>query len=231
VACGATVQFTGTELDLGGLVYCHTDKDHSGLGLTTIAQIGSFSDADISNLNRSKCELVCFPINDIETRFRTNVDYNAQTALEQACWAYPYNNSTSPINDSSAFGNGACPMMIMFSGKAGAPVYVEIVQHLEFCDGPAEPMSTPTHADPVGTAHVLAAASHAIEKKQSNPGKKFGHLMLKGLEQVAVAAAPMAKSMVADFLTGGEEPPMYAPRPRLTQIGNGPATGWGDSLD
>lgn len=190
VSYGISASYTGTELNMGGLVYCFSDPAHNNMQGASIAQLGTRMESDVSNVSRDKCWLMASAVDSDELEYP---GYGGTPS--EALGAYFPFSRNAYLDSASATGNftnGAAPLIIMFTGVAGNTLHIEIVQHSEFVGPITEGKTTPSVMDAEGTMTVLAAANKVPLMKVANPGVGYGKLFFKALEYTGRELLPVA---------------------------------------
>lgn len=204
VAIGVSVQYTGTELDLGGTVTCYSSPTRLNLLSATQETLLGYVDADlaITTSSRHKCWLVAFPTEanemtfDVEERLGNN---QINSNKGQSALYYPLSggNTNTPNNTTTAA--GGFPMGICITGKPGVQYQVEVVAHVEYYGPATQAMSTPSIADPEGLAKVISAASKAPQIKQAR-GFDWKKAVIAGLKEAGRELLPIAGKAVLAML-------------------------------
>lgn len=190
VSVGVSASYTGTELNMGGLMYCYTDPQHGNQQGSTPGVIGQRGEADVSNVSRDKCWLMCSAVDTDELDFPEI----STTPSSHINAFYPFSKS-SFLDAAAASGpiyNGAAPMIIMFTGTPLNTVHIEIVQHTEYIGPITEAKTSPSIMDSVGTMTVLSAANAVPRMKQAHPSKKYGDLFYDALKHTGKELLPVA---------------------------------------
>lgn len=198
VSYGVSASYTGTELNLGGLMYCLTDPNHQNLQGSSIAGLGSRTETDVSNVSRDKCWLMASAI-DVD-----ELDYSGQTSnVSDALLSYYPFSRGAFLDGASATGtfqNGAAPLVIMFTGTVGNTVHIEIIQHSEYIGPNTEGKTSSSVLDAEGTMKVLSAANRVPIMKVGHPGTPYGRLFYKALEYTGKELLPVAVSALKAML-------------------------------
>jgi len=202
VACGITCSYTGTTVNQGGLLYCFTDPDHASVVGSSAATLGSRSECEVTNIERSKCYLADFPKMEEESQFDRSTQLQAAPGFTYIVPGYPFSSGQPAGPDSggniifpsSAFGQPT--MVILATGSPGNTLHIEIVQHLEYQGPAAEGRLTDTLVDTVGFGVVTAAVSRASARRQSRGGADFADAFYSSLSEVQSELKPISGSRV-----------------------------------
>lgn len=198
VSVGASASYTGTELNMGGLMYCYTDPVHASTNGADVAYLGSRFETDVANTSRDKCWLMASAVD------LTELDYPSVTSdiRGQMASIFPYSGNAY-LDQASASGqhlNGAAPMIILFTGVPGNTVHFEFIQHSEFIGALTEGRTTPSSLDPEGAQKVMSAANRVPQMKQSKPGVKYGKLFYEALEYAGRELLPVGVAALKGML-------------------------------
>lgn len=198
ISYGVSASYTGTELNMGGLMYCLTDPNHNNLAFLTVALVGNRLETDVANVSRDKCWLMSSAIDTEELEYSGNT-INASDALATY---YPFSRNAylDAASVAGSYNNGACPMLILFTGTPGNTVHIEIVQHTEYIGPITEGKTSPSTLDAQGTFKVLAAANRVPVMKINNPSKSYGKLFYQALEHTTKELLPVAVTALKAML-------------------------------
>ena len=151
VAYGIRIRYTGTQLNMGGVVHCYRSPNNRDLGLTAIGDLGGYA------------ETVSLPFD----REWKAIHWTPQLASD-----FAYNNTVSLGEDTLVFA--------IQSAAAQQPFEIEVVAYTETV-GVQVGGTTPTHSDAVGfSAAQQASQGDKYVTNGSGPSKqsvleKVGH--------------------------------------------------------
>lgn len=165
VGGGVRIQYTGTNLNLSGLVYVYTSPSHSSAvddpatALPfTVAGLGAYQECIIKPTSREPIEISMPPHNETELDYPINAG-SAPLA------AFPWSQASTFNGYSYTGGSGVnvgCPTtLIMFTGEAGQSFHFEYGMHVESVGPVTEGQRMPADSDPVGVDTMMAAISNA----------------------------------------------------------------------
>jgi len=202
VACGMTCSYTGTTVNQGGLLYCFVDPDHASVVGSSAATLGSRSECEVTNIERSKCYLADFPRMEEESQFDRSTQLQAAPGFTNIVAGYPFSSGVPAGPDSSGgilfpiTAIGQPTMVILATGAAGNTLHIEIVQHLEYQGPAAEGRLTDTLVDAVGFGVVTSAVSRASARRQTRGGADFADAFYRSLSEVQNELKPISGSRV-----------------------------------
>lgn len=216
VSCGITATYTGTTLNEGGLLYCFTDPDHNSVIGSSVANLGSRSETDITNVTRNKCYLADYPLNESETFFERTAEYSGAygasgvAAVQPGVYprvvpVFPFASACTPGPDSLGlsvplFVNGQIGQptsIIMATGIPGNTIHVEVIQHLEYQGILAEGKLTPSPVDRPGFERVQSAVALAAAKRCSRSGMDFAEAFNQSMIELNHATKPAPPGYLA----------------------------------
>lgn len=199
VSMGIRVQYTGTTMNESGMYTCYHDNSHASLAGYTLSQIQGFAEADVVAVTRKPCILSMFPVDDNEMAYPSLLIQQG-TAVTQMLYPYSRDSSHWSLTANAPTGGSpvvnthytmGCPIAaIVANGVPGSIIHVEVVTHLEYSGFMAGPAATTSEDDPIGAAHVRAAASRMVGAKLATPGKSNWSIMYEGLKMATKAAKP-----------------------------------------
>lgn len=226
VSAGTSVEYTGTVMNMGGLLYCLTEPVHNNLMGVSIGGLAGYTDCDIKRVSDKKCWLVSFGQNDTECSYSSPATSSAAAFVAQNVSAagvpmtnliYPFSKGEQMIEclqgpttytDASGAsdinflaGMAAQTSVIGITGVPGNTFQVETVMHIEYVGALAQAFVTPSHRDPAGLAIVQQALSIAPAIKQST-GKDWASSVIDGVVSVTKEYGPAALRKGKDILVG-----------------------------
>lgn len=164
VGGGFRVQYTGKNINLGGLIYVYTAPSHvcvvdnPDYSIGTIGETGSYQECVIKPVTREPTEFILSPMEDRELSYPLGSSVNTH--------AYPWSvgdhingvlfdpNDTVPV--------GACTTVCIFTGTPGETFHFEYGMHVESIGMATEGQRFPADSDPVGVDAMMAAISNAV---------------------------------------------------------------------
>lgn len=172
VGGGFRVQYTGTNLNLGGLMYIYTSPTHASsvddpVSSTAYdaAELGGFQECIIKPVTREPQEFPLSPLIERELEYATAAISHLHT--------YPWANGTS-INGftySSGAGNIGNPTTsILITGVPGETFHFEYGMHVESVGPLTQGQRKPAESDPIGVDALMAAMSNAQISVASSMG-------------------------------------------------------------
>jgi len=212
VSVGASLEFVGTNFNLGGTISMYCGSMHENVASYLPSAIPSFVETLTTSISREKQWLTTSGVNDVELEYTAY----SQNFQNQVPYVFPYSNSqfaaaTTTVDWSSTYANltacGAPCMVIVVnapqlsSGGYGCNIMVEIVQHVEYTGVATTSLQTPTHSDSVGFEMVNNAAQRMYQSRVANPREPLGSIMLRNLKDVARELIPVGKNLVVSYLT------------------------------
>jgi len=208
VAIGLSAQYTGTVMNMGGLMYCLVDSNHSSLYNATTTSLGQYPETVIERVSDKKCWIADFGRTDPEHNFTSLASLapteTAGNIYTMTNFVYPYsqgaqcvaaNSGPSAIpgvNAAVGAGSAAPTAVILFTGVAGNTYEVELVEHLEYIGFNTGAAATPSHRDPDGFALVQESLFRAPLRKQAHPEETWTEACLNALRNAAREIGPMA---------------------------------------
>lgn len=208
VAAGATFQYTGTVMNMGGTLYALTQPNHS-----TLNQFHgpNWSSTHGCYINRVSARPAAISICGMDDHELVYPDAQA-AAYDQGKCVAPYNDSL--VYEGADTGSYAPVMGFLVTGLPGNTFQVRYVQHAEYIGPVTQAFHTKTHADVVGFTTVNAAAQRMPEKQAANPQAPPENLMFDAIKEIAREAAPVAASM----LRGAASSYLQSRRPGRSRI-------------
>jgi len=207
VAVAIRITYSGPVLSRGGFYYMLTDPTHNGLAGISLAEIGTFKEAQVVPITENCEELTIHPINASEDHFPDSESTVSVNWTQASIYPFSSGDTQFPttfrgptvytktigaggINASANIGSP--PMVIGIQSSAGATFIVEVVIHVEYVGSKPAPMATPNYPDHVGAQLVKHAASQLTHRVMNNRRKSRRSHMMEALQSVAKYAAPMA---------------------------------------
>lgn len=203
VAVHARVQYTGTTMNQGGLLYCYADPNHQSTSGMAITDVSQFPQTDVINVERKYCDIIAHAIAPAEIEFPVSSPLSTGTLN-----VYPYSTADNnyatgylgPTNFTVATGAsgvlaGIPIMIVMATGLPGNTFHVDIATHVEYTGIGAAANQTPCMVDVAGAHRVLQASKLlALEHSSNKEGDRFTqvvNLLKKGTRQMAPVAVPL----------------------------------------
>jgi len=202
VGGGVKVYYTGTELNLGGLMSIYTNPTHDtvqqsagGINMTT-NQLGTYQETVIRPISRVPFEYPLAPLLDTELSYPPNSSYAPTTTIAKQDAAYPWSQGQFGYNTfAQVTGTGASTFIgvpttiLMFTGVAGNTIHFELGLHCEAVGDATEGMRMPAESDPVGVDHMMAAMSRLQVERNSRPSVSTASVLKSIYSDVAKMAA------------------------------------------
>jgi hypothetical protein len=195
VSFGASAQYTGTELDRGGLIYSLVEPGHESIADYGATEFGSYREVSIDRVTENKVWITTFGQSASEVQYPDDVA-TANASLDKIRKVYPY--SRGQTSSTAGDQTGAAIMGFVFTGKAGNTFEVECVIHAELIGYKSQSMLTPTHSDARGFEVVQQAAGNLNNARSKNPRASLRNLLFDGIREVSgmlEVATPMLKQM------------------------------------
>lgn len=176
VSVGVSIEYTGTVMNMSGLLYSLVEPSHANLALSTATELGEYPNCLVTRITDERIFTVAHGINQVELDFVNqagfgDVGYSQANAYNPLVWPYapdvPLQNFTS---GTAATGEPGAPilLMVVLPASAGAQTFnVEIVVHAEYKGYGTAASQTPSHVDEKGGRMVLAASGTAREIQQA----------------------------------------------------------------
>jgi len=214
VSFGVSVQYVGTVLNEGGILYQYTQPTHNNLNTpnTTLSLLGSQDETCVTRITSKKHIFSTASTSDSEFSYPGpfNLETNAQGLATAEVYVYSngynfadsINNNCKQTNSSllTTFpaGCGGAPMMLVLSTPAAGNFEIEIVGHVEYVGSVTSPFHTTTHSDSRGFEIVNTAAQKVRLMKTNSPEKSLLTLMGQAVREAANDLMPVA----ADWMKG-----------------------------
>lgn len=187
VSVGVSVQYTGTKLNEGGLLYGLVHPNHGGIHSYTISQIAAFREACVCTTGSKKHWFTMAGQSEQEVQYPS---FQLAQASDTLNALFPFSNGQ--YIDPTIQTIGGCPLMIYFTGTAANTFEVEIVQHAEYIGSAASNMATPSHSDAVGFQVVNTAAALVQQKATQKPGASRPSIMREAIAETLHSLRPVA---------------------------------------
>jgi len=207
VSFGASIQYTGTVLQMGGIYYSYSSPNHENLNnsLYSTDRIGAQDETFVERITAKKQWFAMSSIDDVETSYSGPASsLLVNNSLTGTNSVYPYSqgylleNSFGLYNPTSfsAVAPGGAPMVMIVNSvgiPAGSSVSfeVELVQHVEFIGTATAALHTPTHSDARGFEIVQNAQARLPQLRVTDPNRSLPSLMTQALGTVIREVAPV----------------------------------------
>lgn len=217
VSAGMSAQYTGTVMNMGGLMYCLTHPNHSSLVFTDTAAAGAFQETDVARIGEQKCWIGDYGHTNVEQNFTSLASLQPAMVLNGVYtfteFLYPYCNATPMVECTSGpiaapgvnvgvgAGLGSPTSVILFTGNPGNTFEVECVFHIEYIGRSAQAAATPSHHDEKGFSLVQAAAGRAPQVKAAKY-KDWTTSCIDALKEVTNEVGPAAIAAGKKILMG-----------------------------
>jgi len=195
VSFGASLQYSGTVLNRGGMVYSLVEPNHGNLNGMVPSQLAAYQECRVEPITPKKVLIGGSGIDAQEVAYPEYDPNNPNLAI------YPYCQDISI--DATATNVGGAIAAFVFTGVAGNTFEFELVEHCEYVGASASPMATPTHSDARGFEMVNTASNRIPQLQVAHPGKSMAQLMVHALGEVAQELKPVAVSAVKSLATAG----------------------------
>jgi len=194
VGGGFRMMYTGTNLNLSGMVYTYTSPAHQtavddGSGNPfTIASLGALQETVVFPVQREPYELSLYPVEEKE------LDYHDGNSILNHL--YPWSNNTN-INgftyNSFGLDVGAPTTVVVFTGVPGQSVHFEYGLHWESVGPVTEGMRQASDSDVAGVDQMMCAlagaqvcASSTRESFTSCLRKEFARIKIGSVESASL---------------------------------------------
>lgn len=163
VGGGIRCQYTGTNLNMSGLIYVYTSPSHNSAvddpgtgGPFNIGSLGAYQECIIKPGAREPQEFSLPPHNESE------LDYPVNVSTLGATYPWSQSNQINGFTYSSGGVTSGCPTtLIMFTGTPKMTYHFEYGMHVESVGPLTEGQRLPADSDPVGVDTMMAAISNA----------------------------------------------------------------------
>lgn len=195
VSFGASLQYSGTVLNRGGMVYSLVEPNHGNLSGMVPNQLAAYQECRLEPITPKKVLIGGSGIDAQEVAY-PEYDPNVPNLA-----VYPYCQDISV--DATMLNVGGAIAAFVFTGVAGSSFEFELIEHCEFVGSAASPMSTPTHSDARGFEMVNTASNRVPQLQVAHPDKTMAQLMVHALGEVANELKPIAVSAVKGLAAAG----------------------------
>jgi len=215
VSFGASVQYTGTVLNMGGLYYQFVSASHTNMNqLSTTANfLGSQDETLVDRITSKKQWFATGSIDDIETSYTGPYSTEVNSFGLPTNNLYPYSQGYSlsdsinqqistgqaELNAIAPGGIGGAPMVVLIQSPGPATFEVEIVEHVEFIGASTAAFHTPTHSDSRGFEIVNTAVqklpSLRVSQPNASPPKLMASSILETIRELSPAINAGAKML------------------------------------
>lgn len=213
VSFGASLQYTGTAMDLGGLIYSLVKPNHQAVtnvnalddGPTSQPWIGTneifgFAETRVARCTAEKVWVADYARCPGEEQFAPNkiteLGFGQTEDIVSTVW--PFSQSGTWANAERTFGStycGAPTAIFIIRAKPGNTFELEIVAHAEYAGRKVQYGLTPSHADSQGHSKVIQAAAGVGPALAQNPSMSPVAAVIQGLKASAAEAAQAASGM------------------------------------
>lgn len=190
VGGGVRLYYTGTQLNMGGLMSVYTSPTHQGASTvnTSVATaafqdpntLGAYQETMIRPINREVVEYCLSPLLESELNFPnayaqdpSAVDFKQSGVYpwSQSGYSYPGGITTKLNQGNSNIFVGLPTTVIVVTGVPGNVVHFEYAMHIESIGDLTEGMRMPADSDPVGVDSLMAALARTqISRNASTSG-------------------------------------------------------------
>lgn len=181
VSFGASAEYTGTELNRGGLIYALVEPGHESIHGFTTADMGSYREVSIQRVTEKKVWISTFGQSAQEVQYPDDFA-NLSTNVDRIRKVYPY--SRGQQSDYAA-DVGSPIMGFIFTGTSQNTFEVECVLHAELIGYKSQTMLTPSHSDSRGFEVVQQAAGNLNNARSARPGTSLKTLLFDGIREVS----------------------------------------------
>lgn len=193
VGVGCRITYSGSVLNMGGMMYSLVPTDRRNLDGANIAALTANNMCALVPVTQKSFTEVMYGVNDVERQYS---DENLQSLALQY---WPLGNGQGDSTDEIPFPAG---LGIIVSGASGTQYTVELIYHVEYTGRDAAFAATSSEEDVVGVSHVLS---------------KVGKIALERLQDPTVQRAVYyngmkAAKMVSDYMTSTGNPITRAQR-------------------
>jgi hypothetical protein len=205
VTTGASIQYNGTRLNLGGNIYSYTSESRVNMMAQSVNTLTAYDECEVVNNKGQKVWNVAYPncpmemtLNLAERQWDTAEHAaTSQSVSTMAC--YPLSSGAANVAGNTT-NNWGCPIMVIIAtGLAGNTYEVDIVTHAEYFGQVADSMSTPNTIDDEGIDRVVAVASRATQIAASEGGS-WSNMIKRAFIEVVHEAAPIALTAALSLL-------------------------------
>lgn len=207
VGGGLKLYYTGTELNLGGLVSIYTSPMHSSANSVqntsvgnpytpfTPSLLGGYQETLIRPITRNAFEYPLSPLLDAELSYSPNyndavssTDYIQTTIYPWSASGYLYNSLSSTSNQGNAnVFLGLPTTIVMVTGSPGNTIHFEYAIHVESVGDLTEGMRAPADSDSVGVDALMAALSRVQISRNSYPNDSAATVLRREMSLVQAA--------------------------------------------
>jgi len=202
VSVGLSLQYTGTELDLGGSLSCFTDPDHQSINTFTSTDFDSRiqTDYSVASSSRTKCWLLAHGQTPHELDYTESAN-DESPAITSIRRIYPFSDG-KPLGFDNAdeLRTGAVIMGSLITGTPLSTYRFEVVYHMEFIGRVTQTNQTPGFADVDGLGLCQSALGNLPAAKVASPRKSMSVLMKQELVRAARLLGPAAVKVGASLL-------------------------------
>lgn len=210
VSFGTSLQYTGTAMDLGGLIYSLVKPNHQSVSPCTADETGaqfppyinlssilSFAETRAARCTANKVWLTDYARCPGEEQFAPNklteLGPSQTSDIINTVWPFSQNGiwASAALTFISTYA-GAPTALHLVNAKPGNTFELEVVAHAEYAGGRVQYGLTPSHADAVGHSKVIQAAAGVGPALATDPSRSPVSAVIDGLRQAASDTASMA---------------------------------------
>lgn len=185
VSFGASAQYTGTELNRGGLIYTLSEPGHFDMEGFTLANFGSYRECDIDRVSNSKKWLTVYGQSASEVQYPDDW-LTINTTVNELAAVFPFSRHNHQTHNTFA---GAPIAGFAFTGTAGNTFEVECVMHLEYVGYKCQPVLTPSHSDARGFEIVQQALGALQLFRTANSKGSLRSILFAEIRRIAADMA------------------------------------------
>jgi len=202
VGGGLKVYYTGTQLNMGGLISIYTNPQHLSVNsasewqaaYTTPTILGNYQETLITPVTREIVEYPLSPLREVELDYPLSYAQSSDTTEYAQNSVYPWSTGYS-YNGLTNFANQVNPdifnpfpsTICMVTGVPGNTFQFEVAMHVEYVGDYTQGMRQPADSDPVGTDAMMAALSRLQISRNSSPYASAADVLRKEMRAVQAA--------------------------------------------
>jgi len=209
VSVGARITYTGTELNLGGVYYAIGGTNRINISGASASDLANLSETVVRPITRKPFNLIISNANESECDTTPEAVELRNVGVGSAP-LYPYSTNgeirstfqaTTYYTSATAQGYVGAPVSaILINSTAGNSFTLQFILHYEAAGPSFANMATPNEIDISGATAVMSALAGIGQRQNAYPGVDNYSLLMNGLKETAIKAAPMVLPATARAL-------------------------------
>lgn len=225
VSVGIRITYTGTVSNMSGTYFANVPPDHQCVNQAGYnpSNVLAFLETKVSRVTGAPFEMGFAPSTPEEHKYFGINEQHTFGANNTTQAIYPWSSGKDANNKTSGTSGyiqtGApCILAGVLGATNGAPFYVEVIQHLEFCGKGAAYGLTPSHNDEQGAGMVQAASERATAEYNASGDTSWATTMAKSFNKVMSEHGSRMARGAANAVLRGAMRNVGRPRDQLAQL-------------